>query len=455
MGVKPANASWVGASYGLTQGTFVLISGRLGDVYGYRELVLAGGAWLAITTLASAFCGKAFFAFLAMRALGGLGGALIMPNAVAMISSTNPPGRVRNLSLGLFAASAPMGGYFGALFLGAFMENTDWKWFFVFTLGIVVSFAIWLLSMRETPVDQHGIIDYVGSALGTTSLILFNFVWNQAPSVGWQTPYEIALLIISIVLFGAFLVWEKRYTSHPIMPLEIFKAPSFLTVLLVVLLNYMAVGTLIWYQVLWLQEVWKWSALQFAVGWTPFVICATAAACLAAWLVPRLAAQWILAIGTCTILISNALMATVPVSQSYWAQVFPSVVLFAFCPDFVYTAGQIIASNSVRRHQQGIAGSIIGTLNLYGNSLGLGFASTIEVQSAKRSGSQIVGYRSALYFGVAISVIALILDVGFVRLVKDNREGWGEEDRLRIEEIELAQYAEASGANPHAGAERP
>ncbi len=116
----------------LTQGTFVLISGRLGDVYGYRKLVLAGGAWLAITTLASAFCGKAFFAFLTMRALSGLGGAFIMPNAVAMISSTNPPGRVRNLSLGLFAASAPIGGYFGALFLGGFLEKTDWKWFFVF-----------------------------------------------------------------------------------------------------------------------------------------------------------------------------------------------------------------------------------------------------------------------------------------------------------------------------------
>lgn len=234
------------------------------------------------------------------------------------------------------------------------------------------------------------------------------------------------------------------------MPLDIFKAPSFLIVILVVLLNYMAVGTLIWYQVVWLQEVWKWSPLQFAVCWTPFVICATAAACLAAWLVPRVAAQWILAIGTCTILVSNALMATVPVHQTYWAQIFPSIVLFAFCPDFVYTAGQIIASNSARRHQQGIAGSIIGTLNLYGNSLGLGFASTIEVQIARRYGNQILGYRSALFFGVAISVLALILDVGFVRLVKDDREGWTEEDRLWMEEIELTDRAEATGANRHA-----
>ncbi|GAB1198161.1 hypothetical protein APSETT444_007469 [Aspergillus pseudonomiae] len=431
----------------LTQGTFVLMSGRLGDVFGHRKLLLIGGAWLSLCVLIGAFLDN-FFAFVTMRALAGVGGALIMPNAVAMISATNPPGRVRNLSLGFFAASAPLGGYCGAILLGAFLENTDWKWFFVFIacLAAVTFVALWTLAPYEPPVDRHGKIDWIGSALGTSSLILFNFVWNQAPSVGWSTPYEIALLPVSLILFGGFLVWEKRFAAQPIMPLEIFKAPSFLTLLLVILLNYMAVGTLIWYQVLWLQEVWHWSPLHFAVGWTPFVICATAAASLAAWLIPRLAAQWILAIGTVTILVSNALMATVPLHQSYWAQIFPSVVLFSFCPDFVYTAGQIIASNSVRRHQQGIAGSIIGTLNLYGNSLGLGFASTIEVQVARRFHSQITGYRAALYFGVAISAVALILDVCFVRLVKDEREGWEEEDLLAINEIELQGRAEATGA---------
>ncbi|CAG8902501.1 unnamed protein product [Penicillium egyptiacum] len=444
--VNDTYASWIAASYALTQGTFVLVSGRLGDVYGHRELVLAGGAWLTICTLANAFCNN-FFAFVTMRALAGLGGALIMPNAVAMISSTNPPGRVRNLSLGLFGASAPIGGYLGSLFLGAFLERTEWKWFFIFIacLGVITFTPLWALSPREPPVDRHGKIDCLGSALGTSSLILFNFVWNQAPSVGWSTPYEIVLLISSMVLFGGFLLWERNYTAEPIMPLDIFKAPSFLMLLLVVLLNYMAVGTLIWYQVLWLQKVWHWSPLQFAVGWTPFVICATGAACLAAWMIPRMAAQWILAIGTITILISNVLMATVPIHQSYWPQIFPSVVLFSFCPDFVYTAGQIIASNSVRRNQQGIAASVIGTLNLYGNSLGLGFASTIEVEIARRSGSQIMGYRAALFFGVAISAIALILDVCFVRLVKDDREGWHEDDRM--EEIELTEQAEASGVH--------
>lgn len=247
-------------------------------------------------------------------------------------------------------------------------------------------------------------------------------------------------------MFAGFLVWERSFTPHPIMPLDIFKAPCFLTLIFVVLLNYMAVGTLIWYQVLWLLEVWNWSPLQFAVGWTPFVVCATGAACLAAWLIPRLDAQWILAIGTVTILVSNVLMATLPLQQTYWAQVFPSVVLFSFCPDLVYTAGQIIASNSVKRHQQGIAGSIIGTLNLYGNSLGLGFASTIETQIAKTEG-RIMGYRAALYFGVGISIVALVLDVFFVRMVRDEREGWQEDEHLvDVDGLVVTGQAEATGA---------
>ncbi|KAL5362111.1 hypothetical protein BJX96DRAFT_166411 [Aspergillus floccosus] len=441
--IQNSYASWIAASYALTQGTFVLMSGRVGDVYGHRKVLLCGGAWLTACTLASAFCTE-FYAFVTMRALSGVGGACIMPNAVAMIATTNPPGRVRNLSLGLFGASAPLGGYLGALFLGAFLKQTEWKWFFVFIagLGAVTFVFLWMLSPREPAVDRHGKIDWVGSALGTSALILFNFVWNQAPSVGWSTPYEIALLIISVVLFAMFNAWEKYGTAHPIMPLDIFRAPCFLTLILVVLLNYMAVGTLIWYQVLWLQDVWQWTPLQFAVGWTPFVVCGTAAACLAAWLIPRLAAQWILAIGTVTILVSTVLMATVPLRQSYWAQIFPSVVLFAFCPDLVYTAGQIIASNSVRRHQQGIAGSIIGTLNLYGNSLGLGFASTIEVQIARAYDSPVLGYRAALYFGVGISTVALLLDVFFVRLVKDEREGW-EED---VDLVDMSDRAAATGA---------
>ncbi|KAK7743369.1 hypothetical protein SLS62_010643 [Diatrype stigma] len=249
-------------------------------------------------------------------------------------------------------------------------------------------------------------------------------MWNQAPAVGWSDPLIVTLLVTSVLFFIGYALWEHYFATDPIMPLSIFKAPSFTPLIFVVLLNFMATGTVLWYTVAWLEEIRGWSPMQFAVGWTPFGLGGVAAAFLAAYLIPRVPAQYILAIGTTCMLLGNLLIATMPAQQSYWYQVFPSTIVTAFCPDLVYTAGQIVASNSVNRSQQGIAGSLIGSLLLYGNSLGLGFASTVESEVTRKSGDVVTGYKSALYFAVGICVAALVLDFAFVRLVHDNREGW-------------------------------
>ncbi|RYP93591.1 hypothetical protein DL770_000333 [Monosporascus sp. CRB-9-2] len=421
LGVSGIHANWVAAA--LTQGTFVLVSGRFGAVYGHKNMLLLGCAALIVFTFACGFCGD-FIAFNVMRALSGIGGAFIMPNAVAMIGITNPPGFARNLSLAFFGASAPIGGYLGGLIVGGFLKSTSMVWIAIVSLAAAV--PLWALLPPEVPVDRNGKIDWIGSFLSLGGLIVFNVVWNQAPAVGWSHPMIIATLVASVILFVGYGVWEHYFASDPIMPLSIFKAPSFTPLILVVLLNFMATGTLLWYTVAWLQEVRHWTPMQFAIGWTPFGVCGVAAAFLAALLVPRMAAQYILAIGTTCMLVSNVLIATMPAQQSYWYQVFPSTAISAFSPDLVYTAAQIIASNSVNRSQQGIAGSLVGSLLLYGNSLGLGFASTIESQIGKRSSDTVRGYRSALYFAVGICVVALVLDLAFVRLVHDNREGWAD-----------------------------
>ncbi len=375
--VIPDSKTLISAS--LTQGTFVLVSGRLGAVFGHKNMLFLGGMVFTVFTLINGFVPN-YIAFNAIRALSGIGGALILPNAVAMIAIKNPPGRWRNLSLGFFGASAPVGGYIGGLYIGLLIEYSDIKWYFVgiAVIAAVVLLCLWVLVPKEVSVDRHGKIDYVGAILGTSALIIFSYVWNQAPAFGWAQPLEYTLLLISVVLFAFFILWEAK-TPHPIMPLAIYKAPSFAPLLLVVLLNYMAMGTILWYMLLWQQNLRHWSVLHTAIGWSPFIVVATLGSLLAAWLVPRLAAQWIIAIGTVTAAISSLRLAMMPQQQSYWAQMFPATVFMALCPDLSFTAAQIIASNAVRRHEQGVAGSLIDTLNLYGNSLGLGFAATMEV----------------------------------------------------------------------------
>lgn len=298
---------------------------------------------------------------------------------------------------------------------------------------------------KETPVNEDEKMDWIGSALGITGLIIFNFVWkyvpfpiffadiadranfSQAPKAGWDSPYEIALLIVSMLFLLAFTVWESRFTTHPIIPLSIFRAPSFGAVLIVVLFSFMSYGTFIWYMIAWQQKIRHWSVLSTAWGLTPLAIFSALGAFIAAWLVPRLAVQWILAIGAIAVLVAGILVTTMPEQQLYWKQMFFATIIQSFCPDFIYTAAQIVACNSVGKKDQGVAGSLIGTLQLYATSTGLGFAGIVETRVA----AQVVGgegtaarYRAALYFGMGLAAMALAIGMAFVRMPKDTREGW-------------------------------
>lgn len=207
------------------------------------------------------------------------------------------------------------------------------------------------------------------------------------------------------------------------MPISIFAAPSFTALIFVVLLTYMSVGIALWYMVAWQQLIRDWTVIQLAVGWIPYCVGASLSVGVAAWLIPRVSAQYIMAIGILCSLTCMLLLATMPEQQIYWAQMFPAIAVGSICADFVYVAAQIIACNSVGKKEQGVAGSLVGTLNLYGNSLGLGFAGTIEVERVKQGAKEVDGFRAALYFGAALAVAALVLDFVFVRMPKHDLEG--------------------------------
>ena len=111
IGATGGRAAWLAASYPLTQGAFVLIGGRFGDVFGHKNVLLAGAVWWVIWSLVSGFP-KNVVTLSLFRGLTGVGGAFIVPNAVALIGHTFPPGRLRNVAMGLFGAMAPVS-FFG------------------------------------------------------------------------------------------------------------------------------------------------------------------------------------------------------------------------------------------------------------------------------------------------------------------------------------------------------
>ena len=127
---------------------------------------------------------------------------------------------------------------------------------------------------------------------------------------------------------------------------------------------------------------------------------------------------------TCSIL-----LATAPVQLTYWAMLFPALIFDSFTADLIFASSQIIASNAVDRAHQGVAGSLVGTLLTYGMSTGLGFAGTVEVYTNDHGKNVLKGYRCAASLGIGLAAAALIMGVLFVRMPKDQREGWTEEDK--------------------------
>lgn len=173
------DAAWIAASYPLTQGTFVLMGGRMGDIYGHKVMLMGACAWWWIWQLACGFAPN-LIALCCFRGLSGIGGGFITPNAVALLGLTFPPGKKRNLAMGLFGAMAPVGAAGGAMFVAILVQLTEWKWVFFFPtiLGFVV-FSLALISLpMNPPLHEHNGIDWIGSYLGVAGLILFNFAWK-------------------------------------------------------------------------------------------------------------------------------------------------------------------------------------------------------------------------------------------------------------------------------------
>lgn len=170
-------------------------------------------------------------------------------------------------------------------------------------VGVLVFGSLIIMIPKETPVNENEKMDWIGSALGIIGLIIVNFVWKyapfltllaeiagmsangQAPKPEWALPYDSALLIVRMLFLITFAVWESRFTTYPIMPLTIFRAPSFGAVLIIVLFSFMSYGTFIWYMIAWQQKIRHWSVLSTAWGLTPLAMFSALGTFIAAWLV--------------------------------------------------------------------------------------------------------------------------------------------------------------------------
>src|SRR5438093_4410120 len=216
------NLQWVISAYAIVFGGFLLLGGRLADLWGRRRVFMAG---IALFTFSSLMCGLSWSegSLIAFRALQGLGGAMLSPAALSILTTTFAEGRERNVALGVWGAIAGSGAAAGTLLGGVLTSGLGWSWIFFVNVPIgiaVLVFSPWLL--RESRVEGDVGQDFLGAVTVTGGLMLLVYAMTEAATKGWGTGRTIALLIGSVVLLASFIVIELRQRA-PIMPFRIFR----------------------------------------------------------------------------------------------------------------------------------------------------------------------------------------------------------------------------------------
>src|SRR5438128_408237 len=272
------NLQWVVTAYGLTFGGFLLLGGRAADLLGRRRVMMIGLALFTAASLACALATTDTF-LIVMRGVQGLGAAIVLPAALAIVMNIFPEGAERNKALGAWGAIAASGATVGLIAGGLLTRYIGWQ--YIFYLNIPIGAAALLLARRIVPESRLNVarrrFDPFGAVTVTGGLLLGVYALSQAPLHGWGSARTISLLAVAGVLELAFLVIETRVEA-PLLPMRIFRLPTVAGANAVALLLGASFFAFIFVGTLYMQQVLRYSALQTGLAWLAVAIASTVAA---------------------------------------------------------------------------------------------------------------------------------------------------------------------------------
>ena len=220
-----SEVQWIIDGYVLAFASLLLTGGILGDRYGRKKMFLSG---LAIFTFFSFMCGVSSSPsmLIAFRVLQGVGGALLMPGTLSILTVTFPP-EERAKAIGLWAGVSGVALGLGPLLGGYLTQHASWHWVFFLNVPVgIVAFIVGTRTVRESRSEQERQLDIPGLLLGTGGLFAVTYGLIEANRKGWGSPEIVGSLVAGAILIVVFLLWESR-TEHAMMPLSYFRIPAF------------------------------------------------------------------------------------------------------------------------------------------------------------------------------------------------------------------------------------
>jgi EmrB/QacA subfamily drug resistance transporter len=424
LGFSETSLAWVVNGYLLTYGGFLLLGGRLGDLFGHRRLFIAG---ISLFTLASLACGLATtqWFLVAARSVQGLGGAVASAVSLSLMVGlfTEPADRAK--AMGIFGFVASGGGSIGVLLGGILTDTLNWHWIFLvnFPIGVVVV----LLTLRLVPglpaVAGNRRLDVAGAITVTASLMLAVYAIVNGNDKGWTSGQTLGVLAGAAALFAAFLTIESR-VSFPLMPLRLFRLRNLSTASGVGVLWAAAMFAWFFMSALYLQLVLGYSPLQIGLAFLPGnLIMGALSIGVSAKLVMRYGIKKPLAAGLLFAAAGLALLVRAPVDGHFIVDVLPSMILLGLGAGIAFNPVLLAAMGDVDPAESGLASGIVNTAFMMGGAVGLAVLASV---AASRTNALVDGghgqvaaltggYHIAFLLGAVFAAAAAIIGATLLR----------------------------------------
>jgi EmrB/QacA subfamily drug resistance transporter len=423
LGFTDSSLAWVVNAYLLTFGGFLLLGGRLGDLFGHRKLFVAG---VALFTAASLVCGLATTqgVLVAARAVQGVGGAVVSAVALSLMMTLFTDAGDRAKAMGIFGFVMSGGGSIGVLLGGVLTDVLSWHW--IFLVNIPIGVAVVLLTLRIIPVVHIEAasrrLDVAGAVTVTVALLLAVYAIVNGNDEGWTSARTLGLLGISAVLLAGFVLLESRVEA-PLVPLRLFKLRNLTISNIVGVLWAAAMFAWFFLSALYLQLVLGYSPLKVGLAFLPANLLMGALSIgISAKLVMRFGIRLPLGAGLGLAAVGLLLFARAPVDGSFVVDVLPAMLLLAAGAGIAFNPVLLAAMGDVEPSESGLASGVVNTSFMMGGALGLAILAslaasrtdTLEAQGESTAAALTGGYQAAfiagaLFAGAAAAIGGLLL----------------------------------------------
>jgi EmrB/QacA subfamily drug resistance transporter len=413
-----ASLAWVVNAYLLTFGGFLLLGGRLGDLFGHRRLFLIG---ISIFTVASLLCGLASSQefLIAARAVQGIGGAIVsvVVLSLIMIMFTEPAERAKAMGVVGFVLSG--GGALGVLLGGVITETVAWNWIFLVNIPVGIAAFAWCLVLlpRGQTMPGSGRLDIAGAVTVTAAIMLAVYAIVNGNETGWTAAETLGLLGAAAALLVAFIVIEAR-ASAPLVPLGLFKHRNVSTANVVGLLMPGAMFGWFFISALYMQLVLGYSSLEVGLAFLPgTIVWGVASIALSDRLVMRYGFKVPLLLGLGFFFIGLLLFARAPVDGNFVVDLLPGTIFFGLGGGITFNPLLLAAMGDVKPMEAGLASGVVNTAFMFGGALGLAVLASLAAWRTEdlvgSGGGQLAaltsGYHYAFVGGAIFAAVAALV----------------------------------------------